>query len=130
MQDEDIRRVQYDMSFKRNVAPIWDCGTSDFNRKSPYCQDRHRFLDSIDGSNPTKEFLTTEGDPWCDESNKIIPNDRRFISRNDGMSFKMAHSPQLVSLMMRCPTRSHWATKSSNVFFIILFYIDLKLLIL
>ena len=30
MQDEEIRQVQYDMSFKQNVAPTWDCGISDF----------------------------------------------------------------------------------------------------
>ena len=32
MRDEELRRVQYDMSPKRNVAPIWDCGTEGFNR--------------------------------------------------------------------------------------------------
>ena len=35
MRDEEIRRVQYDMSLKRNVVSIWDCGTSNFNHESP-----------------------------------------------------------------------------------------------
>ena len=121
MQNEEIQRVQYDMSFKKNVAPIWDCRTSDFNRKSQYGQDRDRPPDSIDGNNPTIELLTTEGDSWHNESNKLLPNEPRFISRIDGMSFNMAqftNSPQLVSLMMRCPTRSHLATNASKVFYI------------
>ena len=40
MQDEEIRQVQYDLSFKRNVAPIWDCGTSNFDGESEYGQNR------------------------------------------------------------------------------------------
>ena len=91
MQDEEIRQVQYDLSLKRNVAPIWDCRNSDFSRDSQHDQNRDRLPDSIDGSNPTNELLTTEGEAWQDGSNEFIPNEPRFISRTDGLSLNMAH---------------------------------------
>ena len=90
MRDEEIRRVQYDMSPKRNVAPIWDCGTSGFNRESQYGQNRDQLPDSTDGNNPTNEVLTTEGEAWQDGSNDLIPNEQRFTSRTDGLSFNVA----------------------------------------
>ena len=90
MRDEKIRRVHYDMSLKKNIAPIWDCGTSDFNRESQYGQDRDRPPDSTDGNYPTNELLTTEGEAWQDKINELIPNKPRFISRADGRSFNMA----------------------------------------
>ena len=90
MQDEEIRRVQYDMSFIRNVAPIWDCETSDFNRESQYGQNRDRPPDWTDGNNPTNGLLTTEGEAWQDGSNDLIFNEPRSISRAHGMSFNMA----------------------------------------
>ena len=89
MRDEEIRRVQYDKSLKRNVAPIWDCGTSGFNRESQYGQNRDQPPDSTDGNNPTNELLATEGEAWQDGSNKLIPNEPRFTSRTDGLSFNM-----------------------------------------
>ena len=72
MRDEEIRRVQYDMSLQRNVAPIWDDGTSDFNCESQYGQDRDRPPDTTDGNNPTNELLTSEGEAWQDGSNELI----------------------------------------------------------
>ena len=90
MQDEGIRRVQYDMSFKRNVAPIWDCGTSRFNRESQNDQNSDRPPDWTYGNNPTNGLLTTEGEVWQDGSNELILNESRFISRADGMGFNMA----------------------------------------
>ena len=73
-----------------NVAPIWDCGTRGFDHESQYSQNRDRPPDWTDGNNPTDEFLTTEGEAWQDGSNKLIPNEPKFISRTDGMSFNMA----------------------------------------
>ena len=90
MRDEEIRRVQYDMSLKRNVAPIWDCGTSGFNRESQYGQNRDQPSNSSDGNNPSNELLTTEGEAWQHRSNELIPNEPRFTSRTDGFSFNMA----------------------------------------
>ena len=78
------------MSLQRNVAPIWDYGTSDFNCESQYGQDRDQLPDSTDGNNPTNELLTSEGETWQDGSNELIPNEPRFTSRADGMSFNMA----------------------------------------
>ena len=91
MPDEEIRRVQCDMSFEKNVAPIWDCGTSDFNGKSQYSQDRDRPPDADDGNNPANELLTAEGEAWQNESIELIPRESRLISRTNGMSFNMAH---------------------------------------
>ena len=71
MRDEEIRRVQYHISLKRNVAPIWDCGTSNFNCDSQYGQNRDQPPDSTDGNSPTNEHLTTEGEAWQDGSNEL-----------------------------------------------------------
>ena len=90
MRDEEIRRVQHDMSLKRNVAPVWDCGTSNFNRESQYGQDEDRPPDWTDGNNPINGLLTTEGEAWQGGSNELILNEPRFISRTDGLSFNMA----------------------------------------
>ena len=90
MRDEEIRRVQYDMSLKKNVAPIWDCGTIGFNRESQYGQNRDRPPDWTDGNNPINELLTSEGEAWQEGSNELILNEPKFISRADGMSFNMA----------------------------------------
>ena len=117
MQDEQIR-VQNDMSFKRNAAPLWDCGTSDFNCISQYGQDRDRPPDSNKGNNSTKELLTTEGIPG---TMKVTSS---FLLNQDSFRGPIAWastwhtSPQLVSLIIRCSTRSYWATKASKVFFI------------
>ena len=90
MRDEEIRAVQYDVSLKKNVAPIWDCGTSDFNRESQYGKNRDRPPDSTDGNNSTNELLTTEGEAWQDGSTELIPDEPRFISGTNGLSFNMA----------------------------------------
>ena len=90
MRDKEIRRVQYDLSLKKNIAPVWESGTSLFNRESQNGQDKNRPPDSTDGNYPTNELLTTEGVAWQDGINELIPNEPRFISRSDGMSFNMA----------------------------------------
>ena len=90
MRDEEIRRGQYDMSLKMNVAPIWDCGASDFNCESQYGQNRDRPPDSTDGNNPTNELLITEREAWQDGSNKLIPNKPRFFWRTGCLSSNMA----------------------------------------
>ena len=89
MRDEEIRQVQYDMPLKGNVAPIRDCETSDFNGEPQYGQDKDRPPDSTDGSNPTNELLSTEGEAWQDGSNELVPNEPRFISRADGMNLNI-----------------------------------------
>ena len=90
IQGEEIKQVQYDMSFKRNVATIWDCGTTNFNLESQYGQNSDQPPGSTDGNKPTNELLTTEGEAWQEGSNELIPNEPRFTSRADGMSFNMA----------------------------------------
>ena len=79
MQDEEIRRVQYEMSLKRKFATIWDCGTTGFNRESQNGQNRDRPPDWTDGNNPTNGLLNTEGGAWQEGSNELILNEPRFI---------------------------------------------------
>ena len=83
-----MRRLQYYISFK-NVAPSWDCGTSNFNRKYQYGQNRDRLPNTRDENNLTNDFLTTEGEVWQDESNKLIPNEPQSVSRTKGLTFNM-----------------------------------------
>ena len=78
------------MSLKWTVAPIWDCGTSGFNRESQYGQNRDRPPDWTDGNNPTNGLLATEGEAWQDGSNEFVANEPRFNSRADCMNFNMA----------------------------------------
>ena len=64
LRDEELRIVRYDMSVRKNVAAVGDHATSEINRGSPYDQDADRTPDSVDGSCPTTEILTTEEKAW------------------------------------------------------------------
>ena len=87
MRDEELRRVQHDMSFNKNIAPIREYGTSDSNCRS---QNLDRCPDSDDMNFPTNKLLTT-GDETChDESNFVTPLELKFISTINAISFNMA----------------------------------------
>ena len=60
LRDEEIRRVQHDMSVKKIVAPKREYGDSIFNCRSQYDQKLDRRLDSDDGNIPNNEILTPE----------------------------------------------------------------------
>ena len=90
MRDEEIRRVQHDMSFNKNVAPIGEYGTSD-----PYCRSQHdqsvdQCPDSDEMNIPFNKFLFTEDETCQDESVDVTPLEPKIISTTNGMSFRMA----------------------------------------
>ena len=112
MRDEEIRRVQYNMSHQRNVAPN---GTAE--------------LAALTVNHNT---VKTRIDLWIGMMETTQPLDfsllreklgKMEITNGDSCREPMASTSilhnlhQLMSLMMRCPTRSHWATKESKVFF-------------
>ena len=91
MRDEEIRKIQYEMSSKRNHVPNQNHGTNAVDRSAQYDQNVDRCLNSDDGNNPTNELpLTTEAETGQDESNEITPRERRSFSRNSGMNFNVA----------------------------------------
>ena len=90
MRDEEIRRVQHDMTFYKNIAHIREYGTSDSNCRSQHDQNVDRCLDSDDVNIPTNALLSTEDETCQDESNDVTPLQPKFISTTNGMSFRMA----------------------------------------
>ena len=72
MRDEEKRRVQHNMSFNKNIAPIREYGTSDSNCRSEYDRNVDRCLDSDDVNIPTNKFLTTEDETCQEESDDGI----------------------------------------------------------
>ena len=90
MRDEEIRRVQHDMSFNKNIAPIRENGTSDCNCRSQHNQNVDRCPGSDDVNIPTNKLLSTEDKTCQDESNDVTPLEPKFISTTNDMSFRMA----------------------------------------
>ena len=90
MRKEETRKVPHDMCFKKNIAPIREHRTSDFNCRSYYDRNVDRYPDLDDGKIPTDELIPTGEEAWQDESNGLTPPQPTFISRTDGMSFNMA----------------------------------------
>ena len=90
MRDEEIRRVQYDMSFNKNIAPIPEYGTSDSNCKSRHDENVDRCPDSDDVENPTNKLLSTDDETCQDESNDVTPLETKILSTTNGKSFRMA----------------------------------------
>ena len=75
MRDEEIRRVNHDMSFNKNVTPIREYRTSDSNCRSQHDQNVDRCPDSDDMNIPTNKLRTTEDETSEDESNVVTPLD-------------------------------------------------------
>ena len=90
MRDEEIRRVQHDMSLNSNIAPIREYGTNDSNCRSQHDQNVDRCPDSDDVNIPTNKHLSTEDETCQDESNDLTPLEPKFIPTTNGMSFRMA----------------------------------------
>ena len=78
------------MSFNKNIAPIRENGTSDCNCRSQHDQNAARCPVSDDVNIPTNKLLSTEDKTCQDESNDVTPLEPKFISTNNGMSFRMA----------------------------------------
>ena len=94
MRDEEMRKIQYEMSSKNNHVPNQNHGTNSVDRSAQYDQNVDRSPDSDDGNNPTKEHQPTKEGTWQDESNEITIPERRPFSRNSGMNF---HVTQVTS---------------------------------
>ena len=91
MRDEEIQKIQYEMSSKRNHVPNQNHGTNAVDRSAQYDQNVDRRLNSDDGNNPTNELpLTTEAETGQDEPNGITPLEQRYFNRNNGMRFNAA----------------------------------------
>ena len=90
MRDEEIWRVQHDISLNKIIAPIREYGTSDSNCRSQHDQNVDRCPDSDDLNIQTNKLLTTEEETCQDESNDLTPPEPTFFSRTNGMSFNMA----------------------------------------
>ena len=91
MQDEEIRKIRYEMTSKNNHVPDQNHGTNAVDRSAQYDQNVEQCLNSDDGHNPTNELpLTTEEETGRDESNEITPPERKSFLRNSGMRFNAA----------------------------------------
>ena len=90
IRDEEIRKVQRDMSFKRNIATSREYGTSDSSCSPKHNQNVDLCPDSDDANIPINKTLTTEVGTCKAESNDVTPLEPKFISTTNGMSFKMA----------------------------------------
>ena len=95
MRDEEVRKIRSDMSSKRNISPIKNPSTEEFNRRPPKDEITNIFLDLDDRSSPTIERLSHEEANWQHEDEQFIPPERRLFPRNSGMSFKMAEATSI-----------------------------------
>ena len=89
MRDEEILRVQYDMSLHKKIAPTPEYGTSDSNCRSQHDQNVDRCPDSDDVNIPTSKLLNTEEEACQVERNDVTPLEPNIISRTNGMSFNV-----------------------------------------
>ena len=90
MRDEEVRKIRNDMSSKRNVNPIKNLSTEQFNSKSPNNDAINNFLKLDSRSSPPIERLSNEEANWQHGDEQCTPPERRFLPRNNGMSFNMA----------------------------------------
>ena len=90
MQDKEMWRVRHDMSLNKDIAPIWEYRTSDFNFRTQYKRIMDQCPELDDGNIPTNKLLTTEEETCQDESDDLNPPEPTFLSRTNGMSFNMA----------------------------------------
>ena len=81
MRDEEIRRVQQDLSLKKNTAPTREYRTSDSNCRSQHDESVNRCPDSDDVNIPTNKLLTTKEEPCLDESNDLTTPDPEAVLR-------------------------------------------------
>ena len=81
MRDEEIRRVQHDISLKKNTAPIREYGTSDSNCRSQLNENVNRCPDPDDVNIPTNKLLTTKEEPCLDENNDLTTPDPEAVLR-------------------------------------------------
>ena len=90
MRDEEVRKKRNNMSSKRNISPITNSSTEQFNRKPPNKDAMNSFIEVDDRRSPSIERLSNEEANWQHEHELFTPSQRRFFPRSNGMSFNMA----------------------------------------
>ena len=95
MRDEEVQKIRSDMSSKRNISPIKNSSTEEFNRRLPNDDITNIFLDLDDRSNPTIERLSNEEANWQHEAEQFTPPEWRVFPRNNGMNFNLAEVKSL-----------------------------------
>ena len=90
MRDEEVRKIRNDMSSKRNISPIKNSSTEQFNCKPPINDAMNNFLELDDRSSPPIERLSNKEANWQHEDEQFTPPERRLFPRNNDMSFNMA----------------------------------------
>ena len=90
MREEEVRIIRNDMSSKRNISPIKNSSTEQFNRKPPNKDAMNNIIELDDRRSPPIEQLSNEEANWQHEGEQFTPSERRFFPRNNGMSFTMA----------------------------------------
>ena len=88
MRDEEIRKIQNEISSKNIHIPNQNHATNAVDRSGQYDQNVDRCLNSDNENNPTNELPpTTEEETGQDEPNEIIPLEQRYFHMNNGMRF-------------------------------------------
>ena len=92
MRDEEVRKIRKDMLSKKEISPIRNPSTEQFNRKPPHKDAMNNFFDVNDRSSPSIERLSNEEANWQQEDEQCTPPERRLFPRNNGMSFNKAEA--------------------------------------
>ena len=95
MRDEGVQKIRSNMSSKRNISPLKNSSTEEFNRRPPKDDITTNFFDLDDRSSPTIERLSNEEANWHHEAEQFTPPERRFFPRNNGNSFNVAEVKSL-----------------------------------
>ena len=95
MRDEEVRKIRNDMSSKRNISPIKNSSTEQFNRKPPNKDAMNSSIELDDRSSPPIERLSNEEAKWQDEDEQFTPSERRLFPRNNDMSFNMTEATSI-----------------------------------
>ena len=89
MRDEVVQKIHFDISSKRNISPIKNSSTKNFNGKSPNDHTMNSFLDLDDGNSPSNERLSNKEANRQHETEPFTPPERKLFPRNNGMSFDL-----------------------------------------
>ena len=95
MRDEEVRKLRNDMGSKRDISPIKNSSTEQFNRQPPNNDAINDFLELDDRSSPSIERLSNEEANWQHEDEQFTPPERRIFRRNNGMSFNRAEATSI-----------------------------------
>ena len=95
MHDEEVRKVWFQMSFRRKTIPIPISSASNLNRRPQNDHTMSHFPDQNDTNNPTNELLSSEELNRQFEAEQFTTLEPAFFSRSIGMSFDIADNPSI-----------------------------------